>query len=877
MATIIQEAPHRVASQRRTTKSGARVSAAGIGVVAALAASAWTLLFDRRVEHQELWSIVSAAFVLGILIWPTARPGLLRRVALAFLLLVTLVAALATADRVISAWEERCPRFGAVSSVANGALNLLGYRAATERGLLMLDHPDGVVTVVPSMEKLAARPFLLFGCAWVALWLARDHRRAAAASLVGLACLIAVALIRYVALVLVYAEHDNILAGSHGVAALEWFASPWVTCGFLILVGWLAGRAARKLPGEAPPEREVGLVRPRAWSLIISGTSVAALFGLAGFAGTYSPPGAVKGGRILVDDRFCGIWEPTARQLDTEWYGDFATYSFTSLAEWLGRWYAVDVNTSRPYDDKLLAGHDVLIIKTPEEPIPEAEAIDRFVHRGGGLLLVGDHTNLLGMGTHLNALSARYGIRFRYDSVSDGLTGGFVDVFGPLVGRHVGALHVDHLQFMTSCSLEISGRAETVLAADDCRREPHDYAGSSFFGRRGAHPEMEHGRTVLAATVRVGRGQIAAFTDSTVWSSFAVFSFDREKLAMDLVQMLNRQPSCFGQPFRLLASTAGFVAVILMLRRAGAGQAIPALALAFTCSWAGVALSDGLHWKIYAWPEPHVATSEVTFLWQGGACAFPPVLGTPESVPMDRSYDTLLVAVQRLGLVPRVAYRYGDDLFRPETRAMFVIAPVTPPPPETMARLRAFVRAGGSLIVMDDSRVGERGSARDFLDIFDATITYHGPEDGGKPHVHIGGMEAVPVPSGAAFVARKSSGRGQLVYVWDAAAFSREGMGHCFARPWREARARYELIYFLFRDLLRIAPVDRRFYGILGAGPQLPDGRTTAGERESRADVSKDSRPRPQGRQGVQAGSILRHGLAEETPAPDDGRPSGGD
>jgi hypothetical protein len=187
------------------------------------------------------------------------------------------------------------------------------------------------------------------------------------------------------------------------------------------------------------------------------------------------------------------LWDP--------WYGDFPTYSFTSLAEWLGKWYSVDVNTSRPYDDELLAGYDVLILKTPEEPIPEAElaAIDRFVHRGGGLLLVGDHTNLLGMGTHLNALSARYGIRFRYDSVSDGLTGGFVDYFGPRIGRPVGALHVDHLQFMTSCSLEISGEAETVLAADDCRREPHDYAGSSFFGRRGAHPEIEHGRTVLAA------------------------------------------------------------------------------------------------------------------------------------------------------------------------------------------------------------------------------------------------------------------------------------------------------------------------------------------------------------------------------------------
>ena len=113
------------------------------------------------------------------------------------------------------------------------------------------------------------------------------------------------------------------------------------------------------------------------------------MFGLAAtaaFAWAFVPPGPEKDGRILIDDRYCGIWEPTARQLDTEWYGDFPTYSFTSLAEWLGKWYAINVNTSKPYDDDLLARYDVLILKTPEEPIPEAEAaaIDRFVREGGG-------------------------------------------------------------------------------------------------------------------------------------------------------------------------------------------------------------------------------------------------------------------------------------------------------------------------------------------------------------------------------------------------------------------------------------------------------------------------------------------------------------
>ena len=135
-----------------------------------------------------------------------------------------------------------------------------------------------------------------------------------------------------------------------------------------------------------------------------------------------------------------------------------------------------------------------------------------------------------------------------------------------------------------------------------------------------------------------------------------------------------------------------------------------------------------------------------------------------------------------------------------------------------MARLREFVRGGGSLIVMDDSRIGERGSARAFLDAVRRLDRLprprRGTEGDRKPHVHIGGMEAVTVPAAAAFVARKASGRGQVVYLWDAADFSRNGLGHCFARPWGAAKGRYETLFTVVRDVLGIAAGDRRFYGV---------------------------------------------------------------
>ena len=773
---------------------------------------------SRQAIPHGLWLAGAAALSLVILARPIARRGLLRRSGLAVALIATAALLMPCVDRALAAWEERAPRFGAASAVASSALGLVGYRTSVVQGDLLIDHPDGLVTVVPSMEKLALRPFLLLWAAWLALRLIRDGRRSAGSAVVGLAVVLLAVMARYVALMAAYIEHDTILAGAAGSAALDLFGSPWITGIILLAAGFALDRAGGALvrsvasPSPPPPHR----IR----SAAVAGAAMAGLGAAAGLAWTFVPPGPEKAGRVLIDDRFCGIWEPTARQLDPQWYGDFPTYSFTSLAEWLGRWFSVDANTTRPYDDSLLSQYDVLVIKTPEEPIPDAEvaAIERFVRDGGGLLLVGDHTNLLGMGTHLNALSARYGIRFRYDSVSDGATGGFVRCDGAPIGRPVGALHVDHLEFMTSCSLQLSGDAETVLAAEGCRREPHDYAGSSFFGRRGPHPELEHGRTVLAATARVGRGRIAAFTDSTVWSSFAVFQWDREKLAMDLVRMLNRTPSPFEMPLRVVAIAAGILALLAGVGLARSGLALPAILGGLLGLWSGAAISDGLHRSIYAWPEPNAPIDEVTFLWQGGACAFPPVLGSAGSLPADRSFDTLLVSVQRLGLVPRVAYTY-DEMIRPETRAVFAVAPVNTPPRPTLDRLKEFVRGGGCLVILDDWQIGDRGSGKDFLGLFDVPITYHGPQsqDGkDRPHVHIGGgMVPIKAPAADAFVAQKSFGRGQVVYMSDAAYFSREGLGHCFSRPSKAARARYETIYALFRDLLRIAPTDRRFYGIL--------------------------------------------------------------
>ena len=130
--------------------------------------------------------------------------------------------------------------------------------------------------------------------------------------LVAFAAVTVVVVLRYTLLLALYAEYDDVLAGDAGLAALDVLTSTWITGG-LPRNGRFRGGPDR--PGRLPRSRsriagalaalgELG--ERRRWR-----ASLTAFASLAGFASAFAPPGPEKAGRILIDDRYCGIWEPT--------------------------------------------------------------------------------------------------------------------------------------------------------------------------------------------------------------------------------------------------------------------------------------------------------------------------------------------------------------------------------------------------------------------------------------------------------------------------------------------------------------------------------------------------------------------------------------
>ncbi len=787
-------------------------------LTAALSTVAWMLYCDHYGPSLSIWAICTATLTVFLCL-ALAQGRWRDRFSYVFTLSLSCGFALLTADTFLTAWEIRAPRFRMFSAVGGHALSLLGYRATSSDGSTIVWHSDGLLQIVASMEKTGVRWYILFAFAAILVTLVHNRKLGLGTcfSICGISAI--AGLLRYIGVLLFYLECDSILM-NEGQSALRLFVSPFGYIFSLLISGVILDRILVK---RGPPQELVAMLgtRQRGASLRLSLAAALIAF-IAGSFGSFVPQGVEKLGRILIDDRFCGDWEPTARVLDTEWYGDFSTYSFTSLAEWLGHYFSVDVNTRFAYTDELLAEYDVLIIKTPDRKIEDAElaAIDRFLINGGGVLLVGDHTNLLGMSSQLNSISSKFGITFRYDSVSDGLTGGFVNYVAPRLIRNTASLHVENMMFMTSCSLQISFGAEAVIVASNARRDPHDYASPSFFGNHGPHPELVHGPLVLAASTRVGRGCLMAFTDSTVWSSFAVFENGHDVLALDMIRALNRStPSCLIALRCLsvfIAVLGVWVSVIACLRGSDVSLVLSMLLGGF---WAGIILSSQLHFWVHASPQPRVPVSVVSFRWRGGECAFPPVLGANENLAADVSYDTLRVSVQRLGLVPQVHYSDSEEMLGPSTRVFVVISPVESPDTHLLERIRSYVINGGHLVIVDDRRLDGHGSASAYLRTFGDSLAFshrHTPDGGVHRSVTIqGSFTVLSPPDGECFVARRSVGAGSITYMRDAVLFSRESMGHCFSRPWQSALVKYKTVYWLFDQVLGVVSHDRRFYGVL--------------------------------------------------------------
>lgn len=546
---------------------------------------------------------------------------------------------------------------------------------------------------------------------------------------------------------------------------LCWFRSPGVHLATIVVLG-LA------VTFLVPCHAEASCKGSGYGTVVATWCWLAAAFALVADFGSPS-----KRLRVLVDDAHNVHWNRADRRLDENWFGDFSTYNLALACEILAASHDVVAFTGESIDSGLLAGVDVLVLKTPEIDYTEDElrAISSYVTNGGGLLLVGDHTDLMGMSGRLNTLASLGGVAFRFDAVSAIQSGGFVSTARSPVLSHPALGMTPRIELMTGCSLALWGSAQPLLTVQDGLAQVGDYTRPSYFGVGSGDGRNFVGPTVIAAQGRCGKGNVVAFSDSTILSSFAVWVGDRTRMWEGLVR-LAATPARSVTLFRLgivcLLLAAGLL--VSRFRDADGSRFGPLVRVAVVGLLPMFLVVEGL--RVRSWeagqPARDIEIAEVSL--GSDRAVLPPTLGGFPSEANWAAFDTFVTAIARSGRLPVVVD--ADEVPAARAATRIVIRPSAEMLRDWLERASGWLEAGGAMVLLVDN-----------LDDFEACAA-------ALPSVARTELDASGVGVRDALAARFPMGKGCVVVVTGAVAFSRLGLGHCFAMPTTSRGARYAAI-----------------------------------------------------------------------------------
>src|SRR4051794_3219907 len=240
--------------------------------------------------------------------------------------------------------------------------------------------------------------------------------------------------------------------------------------------------------------------------------------------------------RVLFDEAHDQAWstrpEVAARMQPTH----PADASYARAAEVLrARRVAVDAHADGPLDAGALAGADVVVLAHPSEPKWEAtvgsgspvlsaaeiDALEAFVHDGGGLVVLGESEQDK-YGNNLNELLGRFGLHIEHDTVQDyerNLNSTPSWVRAELAAGERGAAG----DLLAGVSGACFYRTGTLAIADGGTR-----VDAQVLARTA--PSASTPRAPLAVAVRHGAGRVVAFADSDLFGDDCLGDLGHEAL-----------------------------------------------------------------------------------------------------------------------------------------------------------------------------------------------------------------------------------------------------------------------------------------------------------------------------------------------------------
>ena len=681
------------------------------------------------------------------------------------------------------------------SSILASAFRLFGINASALPDGLHLLAVDRLYQVVPSPANMGLYVFLMMFMGLFALAVTGKIR--ARAIITGGFAIGVFALVRY-AVVLLWDYNQGGMADTFfNSKVFAWTVWPAAL--------FLQGATIWRRPNVTIPDSRAASPNKR---LAIAIALVAlGMFAWTAYEG-YHPAGVKKQGRMLIDE-YHSDWEWTEMPFDTVWYGQQSTYNFYCLAEFWGKHYQV----KRHFDTltaEVLDSVDILLLKMPTQPYSEREMdlIEDWVADGGGLFLIGEHTNVFGYATFLNPVATRFGQRFISDIVYDLKTGDLNLHYIPEVMPHAVAQNMPTFLFGGPCSMYGDMSARSIMTSLQVKTLPADYTQRNFFPERTANPGYRFGLFFSALQTRFGKGRIVSFTDSTLWSNFFVFIPGKPELALGLVEYCNRY-----DPFPFWRILTFLFASVCLLGGAIAAHslrlegwiwyaAVGCLVFAGASQWI-----ETINHKNYPLPEPHTPFAQLNFESEHSQFFVPELRLAREA---DKDFSTFFLWTQRVGIVPRKWPTLEESFSKPGGQIM--IDPIGDFSSAELDIVRRFVDDGGTLYVFDDP-MNTRSTANQVLAQFGLSmdLRVQTAPSGMVNHLEllvwngggrvVGGESLLPGPEGSSIMAMTRHGQGQVLAFANSHIFERKTMGYTAMIPNATQNAISQLEYRLMSYL----------------------------------------------------------------------------
>ncbi len=194
-----------------------------------------------------------------------------------------------------------------------------------------------------------------------------------------------------------------------------------------------------------------------------------------------------------------------------------SNYSYSEFSKLLSNKYKMlNIDSEKDLIENLQFC-DAIIIMTPTVPFTSSEKINlkKYLDLNGKIIIIGDHTDLYGHGRVINDLIENTGVSINYDAhFSPDNWYGEVPFRNTIFGN---------VRPLTASSISVNKPVYVMAWSHNWISEAANYNAPNFFGDLTWTDDDKLGDFPLAVTAKVGAGHITLWTDSTMFSNFALY------------------------------------------------------------------------------------------------------------------------------------------------------------------------------------------------------------------------------------------------------------------------------------------------------------------------------------------------------------------